>query len=132
CFGWTGRRQKKAKRSKAASSRRTPKQPKIQNGAAHRTPKRLPLVFIPGVSLMDKIMIFIAGVITGCLLTFVLMGSLLLFRVQVEREATVRAYEEAMMEREQAEQARREAEMQRDLAEQKRQEAEALRQRDKE
>ena len=81
---------------------------------------------------MDKIMIFVAGVITGCLLTFVLLGSLFMFRVHVEREATVRAYEEAMMEREEAERARREAEMQRDLAEQKRQEVEALRQRDKE
>jgi hypothetical protein len=81
---------------------------------------------------MGKFMFFFAGLITGCLLTFLLMGSLMIFRVQVEREATMRAYEEAMMERERAEQARMEAVMQRDLAEQQRQQAEAMRQRDKE
>jgi hypothetical protein len=81
---------------------------------------------------MGKFMIFFAGLITGCLLTFVFMGSLLVFRVHLERDRAEQAREEALMEREQAERARMEAEMQRDLAEGQRQEAEALRQRNKE
>jgi hypothetical protein len=81
---------------------------------------------------MGKIMIFFAGLITGCLLTFVLMGSLMVFRIHLERDRTEQALDEARMERARAEQALAEAQMQRDLAEKQRQEAEALRQRDKE
>ena len=74
----------------------------------------------------------LAGLITGCLLTFVFMGSLMIFRVHLERDRAEQARDEALMERERAEQAMLEAVMQRDLAEKQRQEAEALRQRDKE
>jgi hypothetical protein len=81
---------------------------------------------------MGKVMIFLAGLITGCLLTFVLMGSLMIVGIHMERDRAEQAREEALMERERAEQARMEAIVERDLAEQKRQEAEALRQRDKE
>jgi hypothetical protein len=81
---------------------------------------------------MGKIFCFVAGLITGCLLTFVLMGSLLMFRVHLERDRAEQAREEALMERERAEQAMQEAMRERDVAERQRTEAEAQRQRDKE
>jgi hypothetical protein len=44
---------------------------------------------------MGKFMPFLTGLITGSLLTFVVMGWVLIVRVHVEREAIVRAYQEA-------------------------------------
>ena len=61
---------------------------------------------------MGKFLPFLTGLITGSLLTFVVMGWALLVRVHVEREAIVRAYQEAEQARLEATRAELEASLQ--------------------
>src|SRR5262249_13953875 len=61
---------------------------------------------------MGKFLPFLTGLITGSLLTFVVMGWALIVRVHVEREAIVRAYQEAEQARLEATRAGIEASLQ--------------------